>query len=410
MPAITRRRALGLGAGALAGGALAACTNSSAAPSNGAAASSGRGSGSDESMTVTIGFLPITCASPIISAASLGVFEKHGLNVELKKFAGWADIWSAYASGELTVAHMLAPMPLAINHGLAGNQVGTKLALIANTNGQAITLAKRHMSTVSRARDMEGFILGIPFDYSMHNFLLRDYLAADGLDPDRDVQLRIMRPADMVANLATGNIDGYLGPGPFNQRSVAAGHGYLHTLTSSMWGGHPCCSLAANTQWADANPKTYSALVGAVAESALWCDDPAHRVEAANSMAPEKFLNQDPVLLRSVLTGSVAAANGREAVDPDTAKERIGFRPFPDVPAGMWIGTQFTRWGLGDLASPGDTGALRSAVEDVFDTGTISESLDSTTTPPRPRSEFTVNDRTFSVNDPWPWIDKEVAR
>lgn len=407
MPAITRRRAMGLGAGALAAGALAACSDSSAAPTSGTGAGD---PAAGESMSVTIGFLPITCASPIISAASLGVFEKHGIDVTLKKFAGWADIWSAYASGELTVAHMLAPMPLAINHGLAGNRVGTRLALIANTNGQAITLAKRHMNTVSRARDMEGFTLGIPFDYSMHNFLLRDYLAADGLDPDRDVQIRVMRPADMVANLATGNIDGYLGPGPFNQRSVAAGHGYLHTLTSTMWAGHPCCSLAANTDWASSNPKTYAALVGAVTESAIWCDDPSHRVEAANSMAPEKFLNQDPVLLRSVLTGSVAAANDREPVDPGTASDRIGFQPRPDVASGMWIGTQFTRWGLGDLAGAGDTDTLRTAVEDTFDTRTVAEAFPSTTTPPSPRTEFTVNGRSFSVSDPWPWTDKEVAR
>lgn len=316
MRAVSRRRALGLGAGIIAGGALAACSAGGAAPAGSPAAGTGgdgSGSGSGNLVEVTIGFLPITCASPIIGAKARGVFEKHGLNVTLKKFAGWAEVWSAYASGELHVAHMLAPMPLAIHHGVATRAVPTKLAAIANTNDQGLTLANKHIGTVAKPVDMEGFTLGIPFDFSIHNLLLRDYLSSGGIDPDRDVQLRLMRPADMVANLATDNIDGFLGPGPFNQRSINAGTGHLHRLTGDMWDGHPCCSLAANAEWADANPDTYRALVAAVAESTHWCDDPSHRIEIADALAPEKYLNQDPELLRAVLAGSVAEVGAAAA-------------------------------------------------------------------------------------------------
>lgn len=421
MRAVNRRRALGLGAGIIAGGALAACSAGGAAPSGSPAAGTGgdgSGSGSGDLVDVTIGFLPITCSSPIIGAKARGVFEKHGLNVTLKKFAGWAEVWSAYASGELHVAHMLAPMPLAIHHGVATRAVPTKLAAIANTNGQGLTLANKHIGTVAKPSDMEGFTLGIPFDFSIHNLLLRDYLFSGGLDPDRDVQLRLMRPADMVANLATDNIDGFLGPGPFNQRSINAGTGHLHRLTGDMWDGHPCCSLAANAEWVDANPDAYRALVAAVAESAHWCDDPSHRIDIADALAPEKYLNQDPELLRAVLTGSVAAGAGREPVDPATAAKRVSFRPMPEVPAGMWMGTQLSRWGLGDIAERGDTDGLRRAVADVFDTRTVAEvgaaaaGSDAAASPefaPAPE-EFTVNGRRFSAADPWPWTDKEVAR
>lgn len=354
MRAVSRRRALGLGAGALLGGALAACSPSDASPS---AAGESNAANRDGALTdVTIGFLPITCSSPIIGAEARGIFAKHGLNVTLKKFAGWAEVWSAYASGELHVAHMLAPMPLAIHHGLATRATPTKLAVIANVNGQGLTLANRHMG-VAKPEQMEGFTLGVPFDFSIHNLLLRDYLSSGGLDPDRDVQLRLMRPADMVANLATGNIDGFLGPGPFNQRSITAGHGHLHRLTGDMWDGHPCCSLAANAEWAAENPGTYRALAAAVSESALWCDDPGHRVEIAETLAPEKYLNQDPALLKSVLTGSVAA------------------------------GAEAALAALGAAAGP---------------------AADHT---PRPAPEtFEVNGRRFSAADPWAWTDKEIAR
>lgn len=419
MGAVSRRRALGLGAGALLGGALAACSPSGARPTPTGDSADGADAGhSGELNDVTIGFLPITCSSPIIGAEARGIFAKHGLNVTLKKFAGWAEVWSAYASGELHVAHMLAPMPLAIHHGLATRATPTKLAVIANTNGQGLTLANKHMG-VAKPEGMAGFTLGVPFDFSIHNLLLRDYLSSGGLDPDRDVQLRLMRPADMVANLATGNIDGFLGPGPFNQRSITAGHGHLHRLTGDMWDGHPCCSLAANAEWAEANRGTYRALAAAVAESALWCDDPHHRVEIAETLAPEKYLNQDPALVKSVLTGSVAAGAGRESVDPEVAAKRVSFRPMPEVPAGMWIGTQLSRWGLGDIADHGDTAGLRRAVEDVFDVDGAAAALDSLApatdrtanrTPRTAPEDFEVNGRRFSAADPWAWTDKEIVR
>ncbi|MFC3849206.1 ABC transporter substrate-binding protein [Corynebacterium hansenii] len=418
MVAFSRRRALGLGAGALLGGALAACSHSGARPaSSGSPGSSPTGTGSaahDGPPTdVTIGFLPITCSSPIVAAEARGIFAKHGLRVTLKKFAGWAEAWSAYASGELHVAHMLAPMPLAIHHGLATRATPTKLAAIANVNGQGLTLANRHMG-VAKPRDMEGFTLGVPFDFSIHNLLLRDYLSSGGVDPDRDVQLRLMRPADMVANLATGNIDGFLGPGPFNQRSIAAGHGHLHRLTGDMWDGHPCCCLAANADWAADNPGAYRALTAAVAESALWCDHPHHRVGVAETLAPEKYLNQKPELLASVLAGSAAAGSGREPVDPTVAAKRVSFRPLPEVPAGMWMGTQLSRWGLGDIADRGDTAGLRRAVEDVFDVAGAADALarlGPAAPAPRPAPEtFEVNGRRFDAADPWAWTDKEIPR
>ena len=83
----------------------------------------------------------------------------------------------------------------------------------------------------------------MPFDYSMHNFLLRYYVAEHGLDPDTDIQIRVMPPPEMVANLRAGNIDGFLGPDPFNQRAVYDEVGFIHILSKELWDGHPCCAF-----------------------------------------------------------------------------------------------------------------------------------------------------------------------
>ena len=98
----------------------------------------------------------------------------------------------------------------------------------------------------------------------MHNFLLRYYLAEHGLDPDTDVQMRVVPPPEMVANLRAGNIDGFLGPDPFNQRAVFDEVGFIHILTKDLWDGHPCCAFGTSTEFIKKNPNTFAALYRAV--------------------------------------------------------------------------------------------------------------------------------------------------
>ena len=116
------------------------------------------------------------------------------------------------------------------------------VATIQNINGQAITLAMKHKDKRD-PKQWKGFKFAVPFDYSMHNFLLRYYVAEHGLDPDKDIQIRVVPPPEMVANLRAGNIDGFLGPDPFNQRAVYDEVGFIHMLSKEIWDGHPCCAF-----------------------------------------------------------------------------------------------------------------------------------------------------------------------
>src|SRR6202140_3095886 len=168
-------------------------------------------SGPIEKKDLNVGFIPITCATPIIMAKPMGFYEKHGLNVEVVKTAGWAGIRDKTLNKEYDAAQMLAPMPLAISLGLGANAIPFTVPAIENINGQGITLAIKHKDKRD-PKDWKGMKFAIPFDYSMHNYLLRYYLAEHGLDPDTDVQLRSVPPPEMVANLRADNIDGFLAP------------------------------------------------------------------------------------------------------------------------------------------------------------------------------------------------------
>ncbi len=293
-----------------------------------------------EKTKLKIGFIPITCATPLIMAHPLGFYNKQGLSVEVTKTAGWALIRDKMINKEYDATHFLSPMPLAISMGLGSNATPMNVATIQNINGQAITMSIRHKDNRD-PKNWKGFKFGIPFDYSMHNFLLRYFLAEHGLNPDTDVQLRVIPPAEMVANLRAGNIDGFLGPDPFNQRAVYDEVGYLHTLTKDLWNGHPCCAFGTSTEFIQKNPNTFAALYRAVLTAAAMARDPANRELIAKVIAPSQYLNQPEAVVTQVLTGKYADGLGKIQNVPD----RVDFDPMPWQSMAVWMLTQMKRWG-----------------------------------------------------------------
>ncbi|WP_029004724.1 CmpA/NrtA family ABC transporter substrate-binding protein [Azorhizobium doebereinerae] len=299
-----------------------------------------QGTGAIEKKDLKIGFIPITCATPIIMAHPLGFYSKHGLNVEVVKTAGWAVVRDKTINKEYDAAHMLSPMPIAISMGLGSNPIPFSVPAIENINGQAITLAMKHKDK-RNPKDWKGFKLAIPFDYSMHNYLLRYYLAEHGVDPDADVQLRSVPPPEMVANLRADNIDGFLAPDNICQRAVYDGVGFIHILSKEIWDGHPCCSFTASQEFVTANPNTYAALLRAIIDASAYAQKPENRKGIAEAIAPANYLNAPPVVLEQVLTGTYADGLGNIKKDPD----RVSFEPFPYESFAVWILTQMKRWG-----------------------------------------------------------------
>jgi nitrate/nitrite transport system substrate-binding protein len=211
---------------------------------------------------------------------------------------------------------------------------------VENINGQAITLHIKHKDK----RDpklWKGFKFAVPFEYSMHNFLLRYYVAEHGIDPDKDIQIRVVPPPEMVANLKAGNVDGYLAPDPFNQRAVFEQVGFIHLLTKDIWDGHPCCAFAISKAFTEENPNTFGALFKAIVDATHYCADHKNRAEIAKAIAPKNYLNQPETVVAQVLTGRYADGLGEVQDVPN----RIGFDPFPWHSMAVWILTQMKRWG-----------------------------------------------------------------
>lgn len=293
-----------------------------------------------EKTKLNIGFVPITCATPIIMSKPMGFYEKYGLDVDVIKTAGWAVARDKSLNKEYDASHMLTPMPLAMTMGAGSMAVPYVMPAVENINGQAICLHMKHKNKRD-PKMWKGFKFGVPFEYSMHNFLLRYYVAEFGLDPDKDIQIRVVPPPEMVANLKAGNLDGYLSPDPFNQRAVYENVGFLHMLTKDIWEGHPCCAFACSEEFVKTNPNTYAALFSAIIDATHYSSKLENRKAISEAISPKNYLNQPVSVVEQVLTGKYADGLGNVLNEPD----RIDFDPFPWHSMGVWILTQMKRWG-----------------------------------------------------------------
>ena len=211
---------------------------------------------------------------------------------------------------------------------------------IENINGQGITLAMKHKDKRD-PKDWKGMKFAIPFDYSMHNYLLRYYLAEHGLDPDTDVQLRSVPPPEMVANLRADNIDGFLAPDNICQRAIYDGVGFMHILSKEIWDGHPCCSFAASREFITSSPNSFAALTRAIVDATAYASKAENRKQIAEAIAPANYINAPVTVLEQVLTGTYADGLGGVKTDA----KRVDFDPFPWQSFAVWMLTQMKRWG-----------------------------------------------------------------
>ncbi|HEY7772843.1 MAG TPA: CmpA/NrtA family ABC transporter substrate-binding protein [Marinagarivorans sp.] len=351
-----------------------------------------------EKKKLKVGFVPITCATPIIMAHPMGFYSKYGLDVDVIKTAGWAVARDKSLNGEYDASHMLTPMPLAMTMGAGSTAEPYIMPAVENINGQAIVLHTKHKDKRD-PKQWKGFKFGVPFDYSMHNFLLRYYVAEHGIDPDQDIQIRVVPPPEMVANLRAGNLDGYLSPDPFNQRAVYEKVGFLHTLTKDIWQGHPCCAFACSQKFATEMPNTYSALFKSIVDATHFSAKAENREAISKAIAPKNYLNQPEVVIKQVLTGRyVDGLEEKVFNEPD----RIDFDPFPWHSMAVWILTQMKRWGYvkGDI----DYKGIAEQVYVADQTREVMESL-GYEAPSKTYENYTIMGKEFDYNKPEEYIN-----
>jgi bicarbonate transport system ATP-binding protein len=303
-----------------------------------------------EKVNLDLGFVPLAACAPLAVAEAKGFFQKHGLDeVQLVRETSWRGVTDGLLDRTLDAALMPSGMPAwmtAGGHGGAPTPVVSALTLSRNGNG--ITLAKRiadqGVVTVEdyrawlQSHNREPHTLGIVHPASMHNLLLRYWLAASAIDPDRDVHLQTIPPAQMLADLKDGSLDGFCIGAPWLDRAVAEGHGVTVAGDLAIWPGHPGKVLGVREDWALAYPNTHIALTKALLEACQYCAEPRHWPELSRLLSDRRYLG----MKQELIWFSELSLDGTT-----TVPHHLFFGPGVNRPSRsehLWILTQLARW------------------------------------------------------------------
>lgn len=315
-----------------------------------------------EKVNLEIGFLPLTACAPIVIAKEKGFFTHHGLDeVNLVRESSWRGIQDGIAGGYLDAALMPSGMPVWMTVGGMDNKpIPVATSLTITRNGNAIALDKRFADQgVRTLSDLKRFlretpdkkhIFGVAHVASSHNLLLRYWLAAGGIDPDKEIEILPLPPAQMIANLQSGTIDGYSIGEPWATRAVVEGIGYEIATDIEIWDGHPGKVLGVQEEWALKYPNTHVALVKALLEACKYCADPANHAEVREILSQAEYLAMDHeyIYLSDEQQATCSVTN-----DSRQLSHHIFFGGSANRPSrteNLWFMTQLARWG--DIAFP----------------------------------------------------------
>ena len=312
-----------------------------------------------EKVNLDIGFIPVTDAAPLIVAKEKGFFAKHGLEeVTLVAEPTWKEIAKGVGTGRLDAAQMVAGMPLAMSLG-AGDKAAVPIvtAMTLSRGGNAITLSKKlyeqgvrslsDLKAVIQEKGDTNFSLGVVHPASMQNLLLRYWLAAGDINPDKDIQLEVISPPQMINALKSGTIDGYCVGGPWNTHAVHDEIGFVAATGLDIWAGHPEKVLGVKEEWAEKYPSTHIALVKALLEACEYCDDLRNRPEIVEILSRPEYLNIDSKSIRPGFLGAYNRGDGTEAQFLPTYNQfHVNKTNYPERTEMLWIMTQLARWGL----------------------------------------------------------------
>ncbi|WP_310485825.1 nitrate ABC transporter ATP-binding protein [Chamaesiphon sp. VAR_48_metabat_403] len=311
-----------------------------------------------EQTTVNIGYIPLTDAAPLIIAKEKGFFAKYGIEtVNLCQETSWDAIADHIVGGELHAAQMVAGMPLALTLGMNGKpSTPISVPLVLSRNGNAITLStqlydrgvrtlQNLKAAISTATIEHKLTLGIVHECSMHNLMLRYWLASAGIDPDTDINLVVIPPPAMVERLRAGEIDGFCVGEPWNTQAIKEQIGFVIATDLDIWAGNPEKILGFTESWVQQHPNTHSAIVRAILEACEYCDEPRHRKEMLALMSTH--LNIAPEYIQPGLIGPFdRGGDTLPEILPRYHQFHVENANCPRRVEGLWILTQLARWNI----------------------------------------------------------------
>lgn len=338
---------------------------------------------------VRLGFVPLTDCAPLVVARERGFFRDEGIDVTLSREPSWANVRDKLAIGALDGAQLLAPMSLSTSLGIDGVDVPLIVPLCLDLNGNAITvstalaeriseqlaegappptidavsagLGLRAVIDADRRAGRPPLVFAVVFPFSAHNYILRYWLAASGIDPDRDVRILVAPPPAMVAMLEQASIDGYCVGEPWN--SLAAHRRTGRTLLASLevWPGGPEKVLALRRDWAEEHPGSARAVTRALMRACHWLDIPGNRMEAVHLISGLSYVDAPVDVVAASMHGQLGDLHGRLRAVPDMHVFHRHAATFPWRSQAAWFVAQMIRWG--QIEKPD---GLARVIDDVY--------------------------------------------
>ena len=269
---------------------------------------------------IRLGFVALSDCAPIVMAAELGLFAKHGIDVELHREVGWATVRDKIIYGELDAAHAPAGLVVAASCGLGSVRTECLTGLVLNLHGNAITLSQtlwqrgvRDGGTLRQAIPDSGgrLTFGVVHAYSAHSFLLRNWLRAHRILPERDVRIVIVPPAQVHANLKAGHLDGYCVGEPWNSLAVLTRSGWCVATSEDLAPRHPEKVLMVRRDFAERSEREHLALIAALVEACAFCAQPENRERLMETLAQPAYVSVPIQALRMSMAGTFDYGNGR---------------------------------------------------------------------------------------------------
>lgn len=320
---------------------------------------------------VRIGFIPLLDMAVLVAAEEQGFARREGLRLQLVKDVSWSNIRDRLAFRQFDVAHMLSPMPVASQLGLGSNPYRCFTPFALGRGGNSITLSLELYREMQAVADLVGsedalanalalravidrrrregrrpLVFAMTYPFSSHNYEFRFWLAAGGIDPDRDAVMTVVPPPLTVDAMAAQAIDGFCVNAPWNMIAVEKGVGRIVATKADIWPSAPEKVLGVNPDWAARNPETLSRLIVALDAAARWCDDPAHHSSLADLLSGQAYVDVSPDIILRLLRGelSVDPGGGTRSIENYLMFHGQAAN-FPWLSQARWIYGQMVRWG-----------------------------------------------------------------
>ena len=317
---------------------------------------------------VKLGYIALTDAAPLIVAKEMGIFDKYGLTeVDVAKQASWGatrdNLVLGGASNGIDGAHILSPLPYLMHTGkVTQNSKPVPMAILArlNLDSQGLSVAKEYAATgvqLDASKLKEAFArkkaagseikAAMTFPGGTHDLWIRYWLAAGGIDPNKDVSTIVVPPPQMVANMKVGNMDVFCVGEPWNEQLVNQGIGFTAATTGELWKGHPEKALGLRADWVEKNPNAAKALLMAVMEAQQWCESMDNKAQMADILGKRQWFNVPPKDVLGRLKGDINYGNGRDVKGTDLfMKFWKDHASYPFKSHDSWFVTENIRWGM----------------------------------------------------------------